>query len=85
MVVTLSDAGPNAYFFRKKKPLFVIDGCDTVRHRDICSFALNTSHGKLRDLMLEQLLLPMLLVAGVGAVSIGGCGVVVVSVQILRQ
>ena len=46
-------------------------------------FALNTSHGKLRDLMLEQLLLPMLLVAGVGAVSIGGCGVVVVSVQIL--
>ena len=33
--------------------------------------------------MLEQLLLPMLLVAGVGAVSIGGCGVVVVSVQIL--
>ena len=46
-------------------------------------FALNTSHGKLRDLMLEQLLLPMLLVAGVGGVSIGGCGVVVVSVQIL--
>ena len=33
--------------------------------------------------MLEQLLLPMLLVAGVGVVSIGGCGVVVVSVQIL--
>ena len=33
--------------------------------------------------MLEQLLLPMLLVAGVGAVSIGGCGVVVGSVQIL--
>ena len=43
---------------------------------------LNTSHGKLRDLMLEQLLLPMLLVAGVGAVSIGGFGVVVVVIVV---
>ena len=40
------------------------------------------SHGKLRDLMLEQLLLPMLLVAGVGAVSIGGFGVVVVVIVV---
>ena len=45
-------------------------------------FVLNTSHGKLRELMLEQLLLPMLLVAGVGAVSIGGFGVVVVVIVV---
>ena len=32
--------------------------------------------------MLEQLLLPMLLVAGVGAVSIGGFGVVVVVIVV---
>ena len=45
-------------------------------------FVLNTLHGKLRELMLEQLLLPMLLVAGVGAVSIGGFGVVVVVIVV---
>ena len=32
--------------------------------------------------MLEQLLLPMLLVAGVGAVSIGGFGVVAVVIVV---
>ena len=32
--------------------------------------------------MLEQLLLPMLLVAGVGVVSIGGFGVVVVVIVV---